>query len=108
MDARDFLSEYLHREDLDRPATVTISSVEKAVLGDDQTAKMVIRFEELKRGLVLNKGNLRAVMDIADTSDTSRWIGVKVEIYVDDDVTFGGRRVGGLRVRSTTDAETAF
>ena len=32
--------------------------------------------------------------------DPEEWIGYEVELFVDDNVTYGGKRIGGIRLRA--------
>jgi hypothetical protein len=50
--------------------------------------------------MVVNKINRNRLIDALQTSDSSLMIGRQVVIYCDDTVEFGGRVVGGLRIRA--------
>lgn len=96
-----FLTNYLKKEDVPRPITLTIASVVTEEIGGDngkeQKAVMYFRDKGIKP-MIVNKGNW---INIADTygDESDEWIGKPIEIYVDPSVMFGGKRVGGVRVR---------
>ena len=56
---------------------------------------------------LLNKENTRTLIDAFGTQETDEWVGRFVEVYFEPNVTFGGKRVGGLRVRIPYEAEQA-
>ena len=66
----------------------------------------MIFFSEFRKGLVMNKTNLRAFFDIFGTNDVESWKGQKAVLFNDESVSFQGRRTGGLRVRRLSDAES--
>jgi hypothetical protein len=99
---RDFRGgNYLKCADLgEREARVTIESITPETIGegDDAKEKLVARFEGKTKGLVLNDGNLE-VIEMAFGPDTNDAIGGQIVLYVDPDVRYGGKRVGGIRIR---------
>jgi hypothetical protein len=62
-----------------------------------EPAKWVITFEG-ERCLGLNKTNLALVARWFGKRP-SAWVGQRITVYRDDSISFGGRLVGGLRVR---------
>lgn len=59
--------------------------------------KLIVKFEEIDKALILNKTNTKRLRAIFGDADTTRWRGV-IRLYVESNVEFGGRVVGGLRV----------
>ena len=59
----------------------------------------MIHFNELEKGMVLNKTNLKRIAHVTGSDETDDWTGKQVVIYTDPDVEFGGEIVGGLRIR---------
>ncbi len=95
-------SKYLKKEDVDPPVVVTIESWEKVnVARDNDKAEMkyTLTFAELDKPLVLNKTNGNRIARITGEGEFDAWIGKKVELFNDEDVEFGGKLVGGIRVR---------
>lgn len=58
----------------------------------------MIFFELLDKGLILNATNKNALVDKLGKNPAS-WRGAEVGLFVDPDVSFGGKRTGGLRLR---------
>ena len=106
MQRRDMLpSKFLKQTDFDTVGTVlTINyATEKqnvAKPDDAPDMKHVLFFMEMGEvGLVLNGHNTTFLFDVlGEHSDD--WHGKEVVIYVDPNVTFGEKRVGGLRLRA--------
>lgn len=100
-----FPSKYMNRDDLDGDVTLTIDSVDMEGLESDgvMSDKLVIHFRESHaKPFIVNKGNAITIAD-AHGDDTDNWVGKRVTIYVDQTVMFGGKRVGGIRVRIADD-----
>ena len=94
---------YLKKEDVPEPALVTVSrvTVENVAREDEPPErKAVMHFHEYDRGLVMNSTNLQLAAKALNSDDTDDWAGGKLVIYTDDNVSFGGRVVGGLRLRA--------
>jgi len=79
--------------------------VERVGREDDIENKIVVYFSGLRsdlaeKGLGLNKVNAEAIAEISKTKVIEQWVGVRVCLYVDPNVMFGGKRVGGVRVKA--------
>jgi len=96
-------SNYLKQSDFDTNGSiVSIKGLEqKNVAQDDQEPDMkwCIHFYEFDKPMVLNTTNINALADACDSEDSDHWLGQEVVVYVDPSINFGGKRVGGLRVR---------
>jgi hypothetical protein len=77
---------------------VVIESIEPETVGDGER-KLVARFEGKSKGLILNDTNLE-VIEQRCGQDTADAIGSHWDLYVDPDVRYGGKKVGGIRLRS--------
>lgn len=103
MDARQFLGgKFLKKEDAERPQLLTIrhASVENVAQdGQPEEKKLVLHFNETDKGLVLNSTNAQTCFEIFGTWETDAWLRGTVVLYSDPNVSFGGKRVGGLRLR---------
>jgi len=97
----EMLSSYLTKDDFPTPALGTIARLEQQTFTGDtgSETKWVCHLEEFDRGLVLNKTNIRLIAAFLG-NDTSAWMGRKIVIFNDPMVSFGGRTVGGIRVRA--------
>lgn len=96
-----FQSKYLKKEDILRPTILTIDHVKGEMIdsdnGKEQKAVMLWRGSNLKP-MIVNKGNWITLAD-AYGEESDGWSGHQVEVYVDPSIMFGGKRVGGLRIR---------
>ena len=90
-------STYLKSADVKaQPIIATIKNVAPEVIADNET-KPVIYFNELDRGMVLNKTNGMMIAAFYGT-ETSAWTGQQIELY-SEPVAFQGRIVDSIRVR---------
>lgn len=81
---------------------VTIKGFKKTnVAREDEDAqyKYVMSLEELQKPLVLNSTNIQLLTKILSSDETDEWIGKKVVLYTDENVSFAGKLTGGIRVR---------
>ena len=95
-----FPPNYLGQKDFEKSRTLTISSVgEEEIKGDNGlVSKYVVRFEEIEdKGFVLNSVNSQKIEKMY--GDDEDWIGKEIELYTDPDIVYGGKVVGGVRVR---------
>lgn len=82
MKAGKFLSNYLKAKDVPRPMTVTIRSYAVETVGQGEKAedKVILYFQELEQGLVMNKTNLKMCTALFGTEEMDEWIGHKVQL----------------------------
>lgn len=95
-------SKYLKQSDVEEETEVTIVKVGQInVAREDQEPDMkwAVRFQEFKKPMVLNSTNIQLLAKACDSEDSDDWAGKKVVIYTDPNVSFGGKLVGGLRVK---------
>lgn len=96
-------SKYLKKEDVGRGVLATVSHLDRvnvAMKGEAPEHKWVIYFQELEKGLVLNATNIQLCERAFQSDDTDQWVGKPLVLYTDDNVSFGGQIVGGIRVRA--------
>ena len=113
-DARDFVGgTFIKKDDLAAgPQRFTIQGISKTTFGakDGRPAEDVLQLElDDDRQFSLNKTNTKILIG-AHGGKTDGWIGKSVILYVDPNVMFGGRLVGGVRVQipdQTVDEELA-
>jgi hypothetical protein len=93
-------SKFLRKEDFDEDQICTIRNVKLEDVGrdDNPEQRWVLYFREHPKGMVLNVTTIR-VLEQSYGGDTDQWIGNKATVYVDPNVSFGGKVVGGLRLR---------
>ena len=63
--------------------------------------KWGLTFQELDKPMVLNTTNLNLCAKACGSDDTDDWFGHQVILYEDPSVSFGGKIVGGIRVKSS-------
>lgn len=92
------VSKFLRKEDFDEDRVMTIKGVKlEDMPGDSGDQKWVLYFREEAKGMALNVTSIR-VLEKAFGDDSDHWIGNRVKVYVDPNVSFGGKIVGGLRL----------
>lgn len=95
-------SSYLRKEDIDTDTVVTIRKIGRknvAPDGQPEELKWCVKFDEFKKLMVLNPTNIQLMAKACGSEDTDDWLDKKVILYVDDNVQFQGKLVGGLRIR---------
>lgn len=105
-------SKFLKKEDLDydNGNVVTITRLEQQNVGladQDEDLKWVMFFREFKKPLVMNSTNIQLTVKALGTDETDDWTGKKIIIYVDDNVSFGGKLVGGIRIKRAGNSKPA-
>lgn len=102
MRLRKFCGSYLKKEDAPTPMLLTISGVKEEQVGhgDDSDLRAVCYFAEVEKGLVLNVTAIRVLEEVFGTDDSDAYCGKKIVVFTDPDIEFGGKRVGGLRIRA--------
>ena len=96
-----FPSNFLGKDDLDPTVILTIASVGREEMKNDDATEMktvVLWQEQGAKKWIINMGNFMTLED-AYGEDTDDWTGKPVELFVDHTVMFGNKRVGGVRVR---------
>ena len=98
-------SKYLKKEDVGKGVLVTISGITKenvAKDGADPDYKAIIHFKELDKPMVLNSTNGQIIAHITGIiNDIEKgWVGKKIVLYNDPNVSFAGKLTGGIRVRA--------
>lgn len=91
---------FLGTGDIKAPTRVTVRAIvpEQLRSGESKQQKYIIYFDELPKGLPINRTILK-VMAAAFGEYTEQWVGKRVRLYVDATVEFAGRTVGGVRVQ---------
>lgn len=100
MKVDSFIATFMKAEDVTTPKLLTVESVEKALIGDEEKEKLVIHFEGEDQGVALGRTTITQLVEIFQSKDTDDWIGMKVVLFNDRNVEFAGRKVGGIRFRA--------
>ena len=102
-------SRYLKQSDFPQPALLTIKGVSRVNLAAEDEIpeyKWTLSFVEKDKPMVLNATNLKRAFKAAG-DDTDLWPGKKIVVYVDEEVEYAGKVVGGLRIRAAKGASAA-
>ena len=105
-------SNYIKKSDVDPPALVTIVGWRKENLptpADRNNMEYVLEFKENIKPLVLKTTNGNIIASIAGTDDFDEWVKkqIMIVLYVDPNVDFGGKLIGGIRCRAPKPGFTA-
>lgn len=96
-------SKFLKRADVGDGTTVTITGVEQvnvAKEGAPEEMKWAMHVAEFDKAMVLNSTNGQLIAHALKSDDSDDWTGKQVVLYDDPSVSFGGKLVGGIRVRA--------
>jgi hypothetical protein len=95
---------YLKKEDL--PETGVLLTIAECasenIAPEDKPREMkwVLRFVGDVKPLILNKVNITRLTAAFKSNDSDQWLGKQIVAYSDPDVEFGGKLVGGVRLRA--------
>ena len=98
-------SKFLKKEDVggQRGVLVTISGCQQANVampGADPEMKWTLSFHEMDKPMVLNSTNIHGCAQACGSDNTDDWIGKKIVLFEDPNVSFGGKLTGGIRLRA--------
>lgn len=100
-------SKFLKKEDFPEPRIMTIQKFESEnVAKEDEIPeiKWTIYFVGEKKPMVINSTNIQILK--AAFGSPAAAVGQRVQVYVDPNVSFGGKLVGGLRLRGPSKKPT--
>lgn len=106
-------SKYLKGSDLLKPGggyavvNAVIESMTQEDVGEEREPKYILYFENKQKGMALNVTNETTLISLFGQPDdttpealTAHFAGKPIQIYFDPSVNFGGKRIGGLRLRA--------
>lgn len=96
-------SNFLTRAEVGKGMLLTIRQITQenvAKQGAPEELRWCLHFDELEKPMVLNSTNGQIIAAITKSEDTDTWPGNKIVAYDDPNVSFGGKLVGGIRVRA--------
>lgn len=97
-------SNFLTKHDVGKGILVTIKGdviqANVAMAGAPEELKYCLEFDEVEKPLVLNSVNAQVIAQITGSQESEHWNGHKIVLYEDPNVSFGGKLVGGIRVRA--------
>jgi hypothetical protein len=100
-------AKYLKKEDIPSPVNTSILWIKEEEVtapGKGTETRLVLYFDGLKKGLVLNTANAEALVEITGTDDYEQWSDIPIQLHVDPDVKYGGKKTGGIRIRKPPSA----
>jgi len=103
-------SKYLAKEDVGETGLdLTIKGFKREMVGqgEDSDERAVMGFEESVKPMVLNKTNVRRLKVIFNAETTKDVVGKRINVFSDPLIEFGGRIVGGIRIRQAQSAWTS-
>ena len=113
MDANELFNggKFLKSEDVENAGgdmTLTISKVERKEYEDNgkKEVKGVLSFSDDDRQLSLNVTNTNILIGMFGARNIDvAWVGKKITVYVDPNISFSGKIVKGLRIRNVNAKE---
>ena len=96
-------SKFLKKEDVGAGVLMTVESCVQhnvAMQGAEPEMKWCLSFAEADKPLVLNSTNIQLCERVFGSDDTDDWVGKKIVLYTDPNVSFAGKVIGGIRVRA--------
>ena len=99
-------SRFLTQSEVDPPVLVTIAGFEEidvARPGAEPEMRWCIEFRELDKPMTLNTTNaaiLGSIFGLGETDDLDQTKGAQIVLYRDPNISFGGKIVGGIRIRA--------
>lgn len=95
-------AQYLKKEDLSEPVDAELLFVKEENVtapGKNTKTRLVAYFNGQSKGLILNTANCEILAQITGTDDPNGWEDVALQLYVNPDVKYGGKKIGGIRIR---------
>ena len=99
LDAREFLGNYLRKEDIERPVVATLVDVRAEQVQGETKRKLVAAFSDIAKPLILNQENIKTLASLFGTHNASAWRGT-VTVYVDPNVKYRNEAIGGIRIKA--------
>lgn len=104
--ANDYLhTRYLRKEDVRQSTVVTVERCYTEEFDAEEGPRLLVKFREFAKSLILNKTNIRSMIAIWGSDETDAWEGQMCVLYNDTTVQFKGRPEGGLRIRGLSNVE---
>lgn len=100
-------SKFLTKADVEPPVVATIDGYEQVNVALESQApelKWCLKFREGLKPMVLNWTNGQLIEQITGSDDFDRWIGQKIVLFNDKNISFAGKITGGIRVREMKSA----
>jgi len=96
-------TKFIQKTDVERGALVTIDNITEENVAPEYQAeeiKYVIYFKEDYKPWAPGIETLEIISQITGTGNVDDWPGTKLVLFIDPDVKFGRKKVGGIRCRA--------
>lgn len=96
-------SKFLKRAEVGSGKLLTITHCDQqnvAKANEAPEMKWCLHFAETDKPMVLNRTNAELCGQITGERNSDNWGGHKIVLYDDPSISFGGKLVGGIRVRA--------
>ena len=96
-------TKFIQKSDVERGILVTIEKVTEENVAPESQAeevKFVIHFVEAYKPWAPGIETLENIKQIAGTGNVDDWSGTRIVLFIDPDVRFAGKKVGGIRCRA--------
>ena len=103
-------SNFITQKDVEKPMLVCIDHWEKvnvAKEGAEPEMRYALYFKGVDKPMTLNVTNGNIIAAITGSADFDDWINKFIVLYRDPNISFGGKMVGGIRVRAPKAGFTA-
>lgn len=96
-------SKYLSKSDVGEDGVIaTVKGFSETAVKDENgntEDKMVVHFVEDLKPMILNRTNAQLLGAATNSRTVGEAVGKQVVVYVDPNVNFGGKLIGGLRIK---------
>jgi hypothetical protein len=97
-------TKFIQKGDVEKGALVTIDRITEENVAPEYQAteeiKFVLHFKEDYKPWAPGIEVLETIKIIAGTGNVDKWAGTRLVLFVDPDVKFAGKKVGGVRCRA--------
>ena len=96
-------SNFITKTDVGKGILVTIIGCKEynvAKDGAEPDLRWALIFDEIDKPFICNVTNGELIKQIAGTGNLDDWKGTKIVLYNEPNILFGGKMVGGIRVRA--------
>jgi hypothetical protein len=94
---------FLRQSDVGSGVRLTIAGCSEhntAMDGAPQEMKWCLEFRQIDKPLVLNQTNIQILEKVFGSDNSDDWIDNEIIAYTDPNVSYGGKLVGGIRLRA--------
>ena len=98
----NYLGEADFNENEEKVATISrVAQNETVVTAEGKSKKAVVYFKENLKPMILNVARSKAIQKVAKSPYFEDWVGVPIQLYIQDGIKAFGDVVSAVRVRAT-------